>query len=513
MTMTPVRHRSELETLNDKKSSTSPVKHGALLGIIVLMGLGALLFIRSTGSGGASVGEIRMAAIGLTAVCIAAALIANLAVTAAERPTMLGFSYPALFGLYLGVSSLAWTSQGFVPSSVRSQISQTSVLHALQLAAGGILAWLVGWSWPKRGAGRSTMKRGMLTDMLDRLSGALPSRAVLWKVYMVGIIARLAVIGAGSFAYITSDLNRAVSNPNPILGLLARLDGLTILAILLMLARTIEIPEDRSARVTVAVMVASEVGFALLSGTKMGLFLRMMCLAWGVRVMSGRIPWKIITVSGLLLVPFLMFTTLYRNEVRSSNRTVVTASGAAALLIPTAGKVVTESNFVTARETAASFVMRRFRGIDGVAIVVQKSPNEIAYIPLNQSIGIIPASLVPRIIWSGKPVYVEGLAFARQYFGQDSQSFNSLTPTVIGDLYRRGGVVSVLLGMFTLGLLGRKVSLIALIGQYPRRFVLLAPVAVELLNLEGGVVLLPASLLQIAIGMFVGIRLATTESR
>jgi hypothetical protein len=154
------------------------------------------------------------------------------------------------------------------------------------------------------------------------------------------------------------------------------------------------------------------------------------------------------------------------------------------------------------------FIFGRFRGIDGPAMVVQRSPESIPYVPVSSSLLVPIGSFVPRFIWHGKPVYVDGLEFARQYFGQGAESFNSLTPTMLGDLYRRGGLVVVLMGMAALGWLSGFLTSLFSIGLSPQRLAVFAPFAIELLNLEGGFALLPVSLVQLAFVTFIGVRLA-----
>ena len=238
-----------------------------------------------------------------------------------------------------------------------------------------------------------------------------------------------------------------------------------------------------------------------------------LALAWGVKIFSGRTPWRMITALALLLGPFLLFTNAYRDQVRSKNTTVVTATGAASLLVPTIQRVATETSISEVEESLQQFFFARFRGIDGVAIVTEKTPNDIPYISYGRSLATVPSSLVPRFIWKNKPVYVDGLDFARQYFRQSDAVFNSLTPTVVGDLYRRGGPAVVVLGMLTLGRLARAISRSAAVGSNRRRFVLLVPFAILLIDLESGVVLLPASLLQLAVCVYVAIILLTPEWR
>jgi hypothetical protein len=480
---------------------------------LLLLGSGAALMLTASDPELRVQDAIRRGSIGLSILAVGTAVTAQIVLSRQERPAFIGLMFPMLYGLFFGFSTLAWASGARVPISVRLMVGLPSVLSALNVAALGLIAWLVGWIWLPRRLRERKKTRNSLEQALDSLSTKAPRRKNIMYVYALGLVARLGVIATGSFAYITSDLNRAVTSPNPIVGLLARMDVLTIFAILLMLARTIETPDDRKARWLLVGMLMLELGFSLLSGTKMGLFLRLLTLGWGVRILSGKMPWKTISIGLLSIAPIVLFTDAYRKEVRAHNRTVVTASQAASLLIPTGAKVLTSSDGGELKETSLKFVFQRFRGIDGLAIVLQKTPEKVGFVPPSKSLQTIPASLIPRLLWPGKPVYVEGLAFARQYFGQDSKTFNSLSPSVIGDLYRRGGLAIVALGMFVMGRFGRRLTLAALVGSFPHRFVILAPVAIDLLGLENGLVLLPATLLQVFACMLLGIRIATLERK
>jgi hypothetical protein len=58
---------------------------------------------------------------------------------------------------------------------------------------------------------------------------------------------------------------------------------------------------------------------------------------------------------------------------------------------------------------------------------------------------------VPRALWPGKPILATGYQFGRQYFEVPATVYSSTTITPIGDLYRHGGWVPVIAGMFLFG--------------------------------------------------------------
>jgi hypothetical protein len=61
------------------------------------------------------------------------------------------------------------------------------------------------------------------------------------------------------------------------------------------------------------------------------------------------------------------------------------------------------------------------------------------------------AAMIPRALWPGKPILTTGYDFSQQYYGLPSGIYTSASITPIGDLFRHGGYLPVLVGMLILG--------------------------------------------------------------
>ena len=59
--------------------------------------------------------------------------------------------------------------------------------------------------------------------------------------------------------------------------------------------------------------------------------------------------------------------------------------------------------------------------------------------------------MVPRAVWPGKPILATGYQFSQQYYELSASVYTASAITPIGDLYRHGGWIPVIAGMFLLG--------------------------------------------------------------
>jgi hypothetical protein len=501
-------HKLPLSPSYSRSAKTRAMDSTFTPATVVFAVLSFLLYaIAVNDNGGPSPHTLRLSCLSLITLCLALVGFSRRRGRDVERPPVLAVGFTLLYALYFGIGTFAWSNRDNPSWGLPLAISAGAIEHTVHIAEVGILSWTAGLAFSSR---RKTVRRQhkQVSETLKILDGPLPSAASIGIVYAIGLGARLFTVLTGSFGYIVSDLNKAVTNPNPLLGIVSRFEGLTLVALLMLVIRRASIPKDVSTYWLFMFVVASEVLFALYSGTKVGLFLRIGFLLVGFWLVKRRLPWKILTVAVILFVPFLLFTGAYRDQVRNGSSNLAGAS-AAALLAPTIRQVARDSSDLsTVQDTMSRFVFQRFRGIDGPAMVVERTPGTIPYISASSSVLVPIGSFIPRFLWHGKPVYIDGLEFARQYFGQGTEAFNSLTPTMLGDLYRRGGLIVVVVGMWALGWLSGFLTTFFSIGLSPQRFAVFAPFAIELLNLESGFALLPVSLVQLGFVTLIGVRLA-----
>jgi hypothetical protein len=100
-------------------------------------------------------------------------------------------------------------------------------------------------------------------------------------------------------------------------------------------------------------------------------------------------------------------------------------------------------------------MLQRIREVDSVAIIVQRTPQQIGFRSPVQLIDGPVAGIVPRLLWPGKPLNLTGYEFSQEYFGEPSTVYTSTPDTFVGGLYLYGGWVPMLAGMFLLGCMVR----------------------------------------------------------
>ena len=82
---------------------------------------------------------------------------------------------------------------------------------------------------------------------------------------------------------------------------------------------------------------------------------------------------------------------------------------------------------------------------------MQRTPGQIPYTDPVQLVTGPLSALIPRAVWPGKPILDTGYQFGQEYYLFPASVYNSSTITPIGDLYRHGGWIPVIIGMFLFG--------------------------------------------------------------
>jgi hypothetical protein len=82
---------------------------------------------------------------------------------------------------------------------------------------------------------------------------------------------------------------------------------------------------------------------------------------------------------------------------------------------------------------------------------MQRTPSQIGFTSPVQLVTGPIATLVPRALWPGKPILDSGYQFSQRYYDLPTTVYTSSAITPAGDLYRHGGWIPVVLGMFLLG--------------------------------------------------------------
>jgi len=152
----------------------------------------------------------------------------------------------------------------------------------------------------------------------------------------------------------------------------------------------------------------------------------------------------------IFLVVAIPFNQGYRATVRGGSATLSTSQAidSAPAIWRTA---VTSQNLISSLPSTVSYVLQREQEIDGPAIILQRTPGQIAFTGPIQLIEGPIVDMVPRAVWPGKPILALGYEFSQQYYGTPAAVYTSSAISPIGDLYRHGGWIPVIAGMLIFG--------------------------------------------------------------
>ena len=92
---------------------------------------------------------------------------------------------------------------------------------------------------------------------------------------------------------------------------------------------------------------------------------------------------------------------------------------------------------------------QRIREIDNVAIIMQRTPDQIGFRSPVELIVEPLVGVVPRALWPGKPIGLTGLQVTQEFY--ESPAVTASADTLVGGLYWYGGWLPVLAGMFLIG--------------------------------------------------------------
>lgn len=424
----------------------------------------------------------------------------------------LPFSFIGLWVVGYGLSSLAWRDPSAELLAQNSaHLRHGSVPFGLAMATVGLLAWTAGYGvvnlrlvraavstlrrWSTSGVGGS----GLVGYSLGRIVG----------VYAVGLGARLVLLALGRYSYITADLQGAITQSSPIAALLGHVEFLTTVGLLLLAYAAFQ-SGSATAKSLLAATLILEIPFGLLSGMRSFILLRLLGVAITYVLVRRRVP----ALASILLLCVLAvlspFTEVYRGEVRGVSRTTLGATGAAELIPTLLASTVSQLSPGDVVSGPSDFLTSRLRFVDELAIVGQRTPSDIAYIPASETLLEATTVLIPRALWADKPVYTVGLQYARDFWNQPESIISSRSPTFPGDAYYRGGWVGLVALMALVGGLMAAVSTSLSPRLHPPAVPLFVVAWTALMSIEGSLSLLGAGLVQSLLIAAVAIRWASS---
>jgi hypothetical protein len=338
-----------------------------------------------------------------------------------------------------------------VQSTVAAEIVLANVVRALWLVAAGTTMWFAGYLVGPGGLIRGVAARGV-DDLRRRFSADVRSPLTPWLLYGIGTLARLvSALASSRFGYVGNAAS-AVSTATwygqvlILLGLCGQV-GVAVAALQAFRQRL------GSARVTLIVLFLAEIGYAIASGQKENYANAVLAVAIPYTAARNRLPKAMLVAVGIIFLAIVIpFTAAYRATAREATGSTLSAGQAVGM----APQILRDTlnggdNLLAAIPGSISYLLERGQDIDAPAIIMQRTPGQILYSDPVQLITGPLSALIPRALWPAKPILATGYEFGQEYYQLPPTVYSSTTITPIGDLYRYGGWVPVLIGMFVLG--------------------------------------------------------------
>lgn len=350
------------------------------------------------------------------------------------------------YALAFGLATVTWAQP---QTGIAAEVNVINVLRALWLLAVGMTVWAAGYML---GPGQPVRRAAVTAAgaLGRRFTGEVRSPAAPWLLYAIGIATRVgSALTTHRLGYV-GDVASSVTTASGYGQLLALLGFCAPLAVA---AAALQVFRERvpGAPVTLVVLLVAELAFSAASGTKENFVIAFLAVAIPFGAARKRLPiaaiMAVVLVFLLVVVPF---SIAYRGLARSSSGTLST-SQAISVAPSVLARTVAGGALGSALPTSLKYLMTRVRQIDSAAIIMQRTPGQIGYRSPLELVEAPLAEMVPRAAWPSKPILDTGYEFNQQYFEQPSTEYTSTAVTLVGDLYRHGGWVPVLVGMFILG--------------------------------------------------------------
>jgi len=347
-----------------------------------------------------------------------------------------GSAYALLTLATFGFGALAWLGH---PPGASVSLDQDIIATALVAVSLGLACFWAGYLLAAPATREPILRPRVLTPL-----------PLVWALFALGIASQIVLFQAGSFGYLRDFVtSEATSEWTQWFSTLAYVTHLAIFI------TAIHAFGNNSRKHLAAfwtiVLVNIAVGF--ISGFKGQVVWPLIWALFIYYYYRRRVPPMAVVaavVGALLLIPAnLAYRALARptastaSPIDSIGDTWQAATDAVAstLEASTSQRVTTFAMWATAR----------FRNIDSVALIVQKTPEQHPYLRGELYRQALPVTIVPRFLWPSKPSLQAGYEFGQKYLGLPPEIRTSIPITQPGDLYMNFGLAGVLLGMAAWG--------------------------------------------------------------
>ena len=330
-----------------------------------------------------------------------------------------------------------------------AQVATSSVLRALWLVSVGMSIWMVGYFVGPGAAARRSASRAIKV-ISERFTAKVRSPMAPWILYAIGSVARLtSALTTGRFGYIgeVSSAFSIASGYGQVLTLIGTCAPLAVAAAAIQVFRE-RLP---GAWITLSILASLELAVSAASGHKANFLFAALTVIVPYSAARRRLPTVLIA---LVLVVFMViiipFTLGYRSDARGGP-TTLSSTEAVSAAPGILSQTLTSSDMALAIPSSLDYLLIRMREIDTPAIILQRSPAQVGFLSAGQLIEAPLVDIVPRAIWPGKPIVTAGYQVNQNYYDQPATNYSVASVTPIGDLYRHGGWIPVIVGMFVLG--------------------------------------------------------------
>lgn len=349
------------------------------------------------------------------------------------------------FSIVFGISSLTWLK---TPTDPTSLIVDTSFLvPAGILALLGLIVLLVSYRLCPRGLTRAYGRVDAAIRGDAPVQVSLGSIITLWALW---ILATAVEIFTGNYGYL-SDVSQVTTGSAA--ELLALISHLGLLATLLAGWRYAQ-SRTAASRLVLAVVLVSQLALGLFSANKEPFVVQLLAAFVGYSL-NRRIRVLPIAAAVAVFIFFVSpFVTSYRTDVNTGSGRL---SPGQALSSVSLGSL-TSSAAGSSRTSAFDYFVNRLSRVGDLAVILQKTPSVVPYISPAELVEAPVLGIVPRSIWKNKPVLDASTQMSQIYYEIPASVHTSSAMTPYGDLWRRGGLGVVAVGMLVLGLFLRMVD-------------------------------------------------------
>jgi len=344
-----------------------------------------------------------------------------------------------------GLVTITWVSPQSGPAA---EITLLSVLRALWLMAVAMTVFTAGYCAGPRKVTERQVGR-LVAELGTRFGNDIRGPQVPWLLFAFGSAAQLAFTATtGRFGYVgdAAAVSTTASGYSQLLGIAALCGPLSVTAAAIRAYRM----RTAGTRITLTVLFVAEIAIGAASGGKQSYIVAILAVLIPRAATRRRLPLAVIVAAILLfLLVIIPFNEVYRSNARG---TVMLSTEQAVAAAPSIFRqVISTDRSPSVISHSVSYLAQRVSEIDSPAIILQRTPSQVPYSSPAQLAEAPVADLVPRAVWADKPILATGYQFSQQYFDLPPDVYTSSAITPEGDLYRHGGWLPLVAGMFLFG--------------------------------------------------------------